>query len=181
MRLVLKVFCKEFFSISQVVFSARGLSGEGGHDTFGMSHLQGAVNLVGGDVVESFSFEFLRQALPIKLCGLEEAEGAHHVGLRKGEGVFDGAVHMALGSEVDDAVDVLVLHQFVHAVEVTNVHADELVVRLIFDILEIGEVAGVGQLVEVDNPVLRVLVDKQPYHMASDESGTSGDDDVHIA
>ena len=86
---------------------------------------------------------------------------------------------MTLGGKVDDAVDLLVLHQLIDTVEVAYVHLDELVVGFVFDVFKVGEVAGIGQLVKVDNLVLRVLVDKQPYHMASNESGTAGDDDVH--
>ncbi len=177
--LVLEVLGEKFLTIGQMVLTAGSLGGEGWLDALGVRHLESAVDLVGGDVVETLALELLRQALPVEFGGLEEAEGAHHVGLREGEGVLDGAVHMALGGKVDDAVDVLVLHQLVDTVEVADVHTDELIVGLVLDVLEIGQVAGVGQLVEVDDAVLRILVDKQAYHMASDKSGSAGDDDIH--
>ncbi len=179
--LVLEVLGEELFAVGQVVLAAGGLGGEGRLDALGVGHLEGAVDLVGGDVVEALALELLRQGLPVALGGLQEAEGTHHVGLCEGEGVLDAAVHMALGGEVDDAVDVFVLHQFVDTVEVADVHLDELVVGLALDVLEVGQVAGVGQFVEVDDFILGVLVDKEPYHMASDETGSAGDDDVHVA
>ena len=42
---------------------------------------------------------------------------------------------MALGSKMDDAVDMLVLHQLVDCVEVADVHLYELVVGLVLNVL----------------------------------------------
>ena len=114
-------------------------------------------------------------AVPGDLRCLEQAEGAHDVGLGEGERVFDTAVDVGLGGEVDNAVNMLVLHQFEDSVEVADIHPDKLVVGLILDILQVGEIAGVSQLVEIDDPVVRVLIDKQPDYMASDEAGPSRD------
>ena len=82
---------------------------------------------------------------------------------------------MRLGSKVDYAVDLLVLHQLVEGIEIADVHLDELVVRLVFYILEVGKVTGVGKLVKVDDIVLRILVYEESYDMTSNESGTAGD------
>ncbi len=41
---------------------------------------------------------------------------------------------MALGGEMDDAIDELVLHQLVHALKVSNVHLDEFIVGLVLNI-----------------------------------------------
>ncbi len=109
---------------------------------------------------------------------MQQAQRTHHIGLRKGERVLDAAVHMALGGEVDDAVDVLFLHQLVDAIEITDVHLDELIVGLVLDVLEVGEVAGIGQLVEVDDLVFRVFVDEKSNDMAADEACATSDDDV---
>ena len=117
-------------------------------------------------------------ALPIELGGLKEREGTHDIGASKGEGVLDTAVDMTLGCKVDDAIDLLVLHQLIEGIEVTDVHLDKLVVGTVLDILQIGEVAGIGQLVKVDDLILGILVDEQSYYMAADEAGTAGDDDV---
>ncbi len=45
---------------------------------------------------------------------------------------------MALGGKVNDAVYLLVLHQLVEGVEIADVHLDKLVVRLVFDVLQVG-------------------------------------------
>ena len=114
---------------------------------------------------------------PIQFRCLQQAQRSHHIGLSKGERVFDGAVHMALGGEVYDAVDVFILHQLVDTLEVADVHLDEAVVRLVLDVLQVGEVAGVGQLVEVDDFVFRIFVDEEADDVAADEAGAACDDD----
>ena len=83
---------------------------------------------------------------------------------------------MGLGGEVDDAVDVLFLEELQDAVEIADVEADETVVRAVLDVLQVREVAGVGQFVEVDDPVLRVFVHEEPHDVRADETGAAGDD-----
>jgi hypothetical protein len=50
------------------------------------------------------------------------------------------------------------LHQFVNSVEIADIHLNETVIRLILDILQIGKVACIRQLVKVDDSVIRVFV-----------------------
>ena len=63
-----------------------------------------------------------------------------------------------------------ILHQLVERIEIANVHFHELVVRLVFNILEICKVARVSQLIEIDNLVFRILIDKETNDMTSDKA-----------
>ena len=164
-----------------MVLGGRSRRGERRLDAFGIGHLKSAVDFVRGDVVETLALVLLRQRLPIELGSLQERERTHHVGACKGERILDGAVHVTLGGQMDDAVDLLVLHQLVEGVEVADVHPHELVIRLVLDVLQIGQIAGVGELVEIDDIILGIFVHKEANNMASDESGTAGDNDIlHI-
>ena len=145
-----------------------------------MGKLKGAVDLVGGDVVEEFAFILLRQGVPVFLSGLKEREGAHDVGAGEGERVFDRTVDMALGGEMDDAVDTVTGDDATHLVKVGDVGLDKCVVRLVLDILEVGKVAGVGQLVKVYNIVFGIFVDKQSDDVRADEAGSAGDEYVTL-
>ena len=88
---------------------------------------------------------------------------------------------MTLCCQMNYAIDMLLLHQFVERLEVADVHLHEFVVRLVLDVLEVGEVAGVSQFVEIDDVVFGILVHEQSYHMTSNKSGTAGDNDcLHI-
>lgn len=72
---------------------------------------------------------------------------------------------MALGSEMDYAVNLFVLNELAEVGEVADIHLHELIVRLVLHVLQVGEVACVRQLVEVDNLVVGVFVDKQSDHV----------------
>ena len=175
---VLRRLVEEVVAVGQMMLGARSRRGERGRDAFRMVHRERTVDFVGGDVVETLALVLFGEAFPVELGGLQQAERTHHVRLCEGERVLDGAVHVAFGSEVDDSVDLFVLHELVERVEVADVHLHELVVRLVLDILEVREVARVGELVEVDNLVIRVLVLEQANHMTTNETCTAGDDNI---
>ena len=165
---------EEFLAVGVVVFG-RGRRGEGGFYPFGVGEFERAIHLVGRDMVEELPFVFLRQRLPVFLCGLQEGQGAHHVGAGESEGVFDGAVNVALGGQMDDAGYLMFADDASHLLEVGNVGLDESVVGTVLDVLEVCEVAGIRQLVEVDDMVVGILVDKKSDNMGTDESGSAGD------
>lgn len=82
---------------------------------------------------------------------------------------------MALCREVDDAVDLFILHQPVNRLEVADVHLHELVVWLIFHILQVGKISGISELIEVDDIVVGIFVYEQAYDMGTDKSCSARD------
>ena len=149
------------------------LRGERRLDAFGMGHLKGAVYFVGGDVVESFSFPL---TVPSGFRSLKKRKSTHHVSTRESEGILDAAVHVALGGQVDDAVHLLFLHQRQHRIEIAYVRLHEAVVRPVLNVLEVGQIARIGELIYIDYFALGVLVDEEAHYMAADESGSAGYD-----
>ena len=173
MGIILGGLIEEVLTVGQVMLARRGRGGIRGLNTLGMAQLKGAIHLVGRDVVEALALVLLGQALPIELGSLQQREGTHHVGACKGEGVLDAAVHVALGSQMDDAINLLLLQQAVDEVKIADVGFDKVVVGTRFDILEIGQIAGVGQLIQVVDLVIGIFVHHQSYHVRADESGSS--------
>ena len=129
-------------------------------------------------MVETFAFVLFREAFPVELRSLQEAQGAHHIRLREGERILDRAVHVAFCSKVDNTIDFFILHKLVECIEIANIHLHELVVRLTFDILKIRKVPCVRELVEVDNFVFGILVHEKAHYMTSDKACTTGDYDI---
>ena len=84
---------------------------------------------------------------------------------------------MAFGSEVKDAVDGEFLEHLGHRFGIANIGLDEHVVRRVLDVAQVLQVTRVGQRIEVDDAVLRILGDEAAPDMAADESGTAGDED----
>ena len=81
---------------------------------------------------------------------------------------------MALRCKVDDAVHMLLAHQGAEPLEVAHVHPHEPVVRTLLDVLQIGQISCVGQLVQVDYPVFRILVHEKAHNMAPYEARAAG-------
>ena len=86
-------------------------------------------------------------------------------GLSESEWILDTSIYMALGSEMDDAIHLVVLHQLQHQVEITDVALNKSIVRLILDVLEVSQVTSVSQLVEIDDVILRIFVHEKSYYV----------------
>lgn len=142
--------------------AVRRLLGELG----GVVERQVAVDLVGGDVVV---------ADPVFADGLQQAEGALHVGAQEGLGVGDGVVVVALRRVVHDGV--VARDDLLEKLGIADVAHDELhaVGGQPRDVLG---VAGVGQLVQDGDVYLGMAVDHVVHKVAADEAAAARDDDV---
>ena len=132
----------------------------------GVVERQVAVDLVGGDVVVADA---------VFADGLQQAEGALHVGAQERLRVGDGVVVVALGGVVHDRV--VARDDAVQQLCVADVADDELhaVGGQPGDVLG---VAGVGQLVQDGHVHVGVVVDHVMDEVAADEAAAARDDDV---
>ena len=127
---------------------------------------QVAVDLVGGDVVVADS---------VFADGLQQAEGALHVGAQERLRVGDGVVVVALGGVVNDGV--VARDDAVQKLGIADVADDELhaVGGETGDVLG---VAGVGQLVQDGHVDVRVVVHDVVHEVAADEAAAARNDNV---
>lgn len=132
----------------------------------GVVERQVAVDLVGGDVVVADA---------IFADGLQQAEGALHVGAQERLRVGDGVVVVALCGVVHDRV--VAGDDPIEQLRVADVADDELhaVGGQARDVLG---VAGVGQLVQDGDVHPGVVVDHVVHEVAADEAAAARDDDV---
>ena len=127
---------------------------------------QVAVDLVGGDVVVADA---------VLADGLQQAEGALHVGAEERLRVGDGVVVVALGGVVHDRV--VARDDAVQQLCVADVADDELD-PILGQARDVLGVAGVGQLVQDGHVDVRVVVDHVVHEVAADEAAAARDDDV---
>lgn len=83
---------------------------------------------------------------------------------------------MAFCREVDDSIDLILTHDRADRVNVTDVCLDESIIRTILYVMEIGEVSGVCELIQIDDMVVRIFIDEKTDHMTAYEAGTAGND-----
>ena len=84
---------------------------------------------------------------------------------------------MAFGREVDDPVDAVLLKQLTHRFEVADVAPDKSIVGPLLDIPQVGQIARIGQLVEVDDPVIGVFVHEKADYVRADKARAARDQD----
>ena len=77
---------------------------------------------------------------------------------------------------MDDSIDLILAHDGADRVNVTDVCLDESIIRTILYVMEIGEVSGVCELVQIDDMVVRIFIDEKTDHMTAYEAGTAGND-----
>lgn len=124
-------------------------------------------------MIEQLAVVFLRERFPILLNRLKQGECAHDIGAGESERILYRAVNMALGGKVDYAVDIILAYDASHLVEIGDVGLLERIVGLVFDVNEIGKIAGIGEFVEIDDMVVGIFVDEKSDYMATDKPGAT--------
>ena len=141
---------------------------------------EGAVDLVGGDVQEAEGgLLFRRQAVVVGTDRFEQVEGANDVGLDKVFRAVDGAVYVAFGGEVDDGAWLVCSQQLINQCLVADIALDEDVVGVVLQRRQGFHVAGIGQLVEVDQYLIRLLEPVQ-RKVATNKAGSAGYKNTHF-
>ena len=131
--------------------------------------LDRAVHLVGADVQEARNLELAHR--------LEQGEDAEHVGLEERVGLHQRAVDVGLRGEVDDGVDPAA--GVAHDLAVADVALEKRVARVVLEIGQVGGIPRVGQLVEIDDAVVRVRRQDVADEVGADEAASAGDQQLH--
>ena len=121
------------------------------------------VNLVGGDVDESFN-------TTMTLGRLEQYVRAEDIALGEVERVPEGIVDMCLCREVHDGIDFFFRHYVGDEVWTGDIPLDEFEVLKTGDIVEIGEAGAVVEFVVDHNLVVGVFLREEDGHMRPNES-----------
>ena len=141
--------------------------------------MQVAIYLVGGNMVEAKGPPVrLVQLQPIGAGGFQQGIGANDIGLDKGGRAVDGAVHVRLGRQVHDRVRLELGQGATDHRAVADIGLQELVVRVVRDAGQRFEVAGVGQLVEVEHLVLGVI-EQVANQRRTNKTRAAGDQNTH--
>ena len=133
-----------------------------------------AVHFVGADVMKEPAF-----VRPARSTRLEQIEGAIDVRAHEFARPGDAAIDVALGREMDHELRIAALEETLDGAKVGDVDALELVVGRTAKPAEVRKVCGVGQLVSVDEMVLRMPRNHQIEEVRADEAGAARDQDHH--
>ena len=132
--------------------------------------LDRAVDLVGADVHDARDLE--------PPGGVHDHVGAEAVGVDEVVGPDDRTVDVALGREVHDRV--VAAHRVLERLGIADVALHELVARVVVDVAQRREVAGVGERVVDGHRVVGVR-EHVTHVVGADETGAAGDEDASRA
>jgi hypothetical protein len=80
---------------------------------------------------------------------------------------------MRLSCKIDDGIDPITLEKLRNQLGVTNVTLKEDVTRVGFNLPEILEITGVRELIQIHDPIARILPVYVKHEIASDKSGAT--------
>ena len=109
--------------------------------------------------------------------GIEQHHGAVDVGVQERLGIVDAAIDVGLGGEVDHRGHVA--HDGIDHHAVGDVAAHEAVARMRGNVGKVLQIAGIRQGVEVDDVILRMMLQDVADEVRADEAGAAGDQDLH--
>ena len=82
---------------------------------------------------------------------------------------------MALGGKVDDVVEIVLCKQALHQLLVADVALHEHMAGVALHVLQVFQIARVGQLIQIDQQDLRVFFEHIVHKVGTDKTGTAGD------
>ena len=136
-----------------------------GKEQVGTVERQVAVDLIGGDLV------IARDA--VLAAGVHQHLRAEDIGGEKDLGILDGAVDMTLRRKVDDDIRVLLLKQPINTRTVADIELEKTELRILHHAFERREIARIGQLVQTDDPVLRMSGQHVEHKITADKAGAA--------
>src|SRR5690554_678923 len=124
------------------------------------------------------SLTLRRQLTPVGSRRLKQHIGAYNVGLNKLAGAINGAVYVTFCRKMHDRIRLMHCKHPLHLGGITDIHLFEHIARAVADARQRLKIAGIGQLVEVDNR-MSSIVDQVTNHSTANKTGTAGNQNFH--
>ena len=105
--------------------------------------------------------------------------GAQNIRAQEQPRILHRAIHVALRREVHQNIGMLLLKELLHRRPVGNIGLDEAEVFMLHGLVQRRHVARIGQAVQTDNAVLRMILQLKINEIAADKAGAAGHDDRH--
>ncbi len=119
--------------------------------------LQSTVYLIGRYMIKQLIIEI---SFPGQFCSLQQTQCSQHIRMGKSKRIPDGTVNMTFRSQMNNTVYPIFLHQLPNSRKITNISFYKRIIRLIFHIFQISQIAGICQLVQINYMIVRIFI----YH-----------------
>ena len=112
-------------------------------------------------------------------ASIHQHTGTDDVGLEEDSRIFDGTVNMRFCRKVDHDVRMLFLKQLVHSFAVTDICLHKAEFRVIHNRGQCGQIARIGQLVQTDDSIIRILLQHVEHKVTTNKTSTAGNNNIH--
>ena len=82
---------------------------------------------------------------------------------------------MALGGKVDDVIEIILLEQAFHQLLIADIALHKHMAGVALHVLQVFQIAGVGQLIQIDQQDLRLLFEHIMHKVGTNKTGAAGD------
>ena len=112
---------------------------------------------------------------------VEHHTGADHVSMNEVQRRINAAIDMGLSREINHSVELVLRHERVHLIGIGNVGLEKFVtIAMCFGYaLEVGEVAGVGQNIDIGDVGRLVMFQNVANKVAANETAAAGYQNAH--
>ncbi len=128
--------------------------------------LQRTIHLIGGNMVKQFAVII---SLPRQLSRLQQTQRTHHIRLRKSKRILNRTIHMAFRCQMNHTINLILCKYPLHSRKIANIRLHKRIIRTPLHIPQIRQIPGIRQLIQIHNPVLRILIHQQADQMGTDK------------
>ena len=135
-------------------------------------------------IQRQISVYFIGRYLMISLdtvfsAGIHQDSSTFDVGIQEYFRVLDGTVYVAFCCEVYNHIRMFFFEQFVYSFTVCDAFFYKTEVRVVHNRSQSGQVTCISQAVQAYDPIIRVFFQHMENKVASDKSGTAGNNNIH--
>ena len=112
-------------------------------------------------------------------ASIHQHTGTDNIGLEEDTRIFDGTVNMRFCRKVDHDVRMFFFKQFIHCFAVADICLHKAEIRVIHNRCQCGQIACIGQLVQTDDPVIRILLQHMEYKVTTNKPSAAGNNNIH--
>ena len=132
---------------------------------------QVAINLIGRNLMITLD--------TVLAASIHQNTGTDDIGLEKDTRIFDRTVNMRLCRKVNHNIRMFFFKQFVHCFAVADICLHKAEIRVVHNRCQRGQIACISQLVQADNPVIRILLQHVEHKVTTNKTSTTGNNNIH--
>ena len=139
---------------------------------------QRAINFIGRNMMKTAvlitGLKLVRRFHPGIARNIQQHKRTDNIRLNKGFRTGNRIIDMALGGKMNNAADIVFRKQLFNQRPVTDVALNKFIIGTLCTVAQIVRIAGISQLIEVNNLIFRIFLGKIRNKIGSDKAGTAG-------